>query len=107
MKNSDIADTDVFIRDISDPQKIIFRKTVPYFKRALLIDSSKDFDVKFKSEASYQICLLAKDSNYVVRNFYQEQCKDLSSVFSAANKVSNKSYIYLTVLLVICKYLLY
>lgn len=107
MKQADIADTDIFIRDTSNPKNIIFRKTLPYFKRVLEIDSSKDFDTKLKSDTPYQICLLARDSKDVVRNFYQEQCKDLSSTFSAATKVSTGAYAYLTVLLVICKYLVY
>lgn len=105
MKHSDIADTEIFIRDTTVTQNIIFQKTIPYFKRVLEINSAKDFDTKLKNDVSYQICLLAKDSKNVVRHFYQEQCKDLSSTFSAANSISNGHNVYITVVLVICKYL--
>lgn len=102
MKNGDIADTEIIIRDTSAQQNIIFRQTVPYFKRILEIDSSKDFDRKLKTDSAYQICILAKDSKDIIKNFYQEQCKDLSTKFSTASLVSYNTYIDLTVILVIC-----
>lgn len=106
MKQSDIADTDIIIRDISDPRKVIFRKTVPYFKRIFEINSFEIFDGKLKNDAPYQICLLARDSQGIVRNFYQDQCKDLSSTISTASVVSYHSYLYRNLFFVICTFLL-
>lgn len=106
LKQADIADTDIIIRDISDVRNVIFRNTVPYFKRSWEINLSQEFDKKLKNDASYQICLLARDSQGFVRSFFQEQCKDLSSKFSTAPFVSYGLYMYVNVLLVIFTYLL-
>ncbi|KAJ8943742.1 hypothetical protein NQ314_009660 [Rhamnusium bicolor] len=84
MKHSDIADTNLFIRDVKDPQNIVFQTTLPYIKRTLEIDTTGSLGKKLKERAEYQICLLAKDSKNYVRNFYQEQCKYLTETISGA-----------------------
>nr|XP_023012445.1 toll-like receptor 7 [Leptinotarsa decemlineata] len=101
MKESDIADTEVIIRDMMNAQNLVFKATIPYFKRSLEIDSNKNFRKEIKT-GGYQICLLAKNSYNVINNFYEQQCKDLSMTISSAERVySVTSTVYVFLLSVI------
>ncbi|XP_048523505.1 protein artichoke [Dendroctonus ponderosae] len=90
MKQNDIADTSVFIRDSKNPLDIVYQITLPYFKRTLEVDlkaiKSKDMPVK-----SYHVCLVSKTSRNGVRKFYPEQCRELdgSSATGDISKVNN------------------
>ncbi|CAG9858326.1 unnamed protein product [Phyllotreta striolata] len=88
-KLSDIADTEVFIRDDKNGQNIVYKSTIPYFKRSLVIDFNKDIKKKLSKDRRYQICLLAKNSKNEIRNFYSEQCKDLSGKLSGSSRISS------------------
>ncbi|CAH0550427.1 unnamed protein product [Brassicogethes aeneus] len=106
MKNADIADTYVFIRNVQNPENVVFETTLPYFKRKLEIPVPGNLTEETKLGREYQICLLAKDSKTFVRKFYAEQCRDLSDTFkSSAPGTFYPSNLLLTVLLcVILKY---
>ncbi|XP_018576955.1 protein artichoke [Anoplophora glabripennis] len=86
MKHSDIADTTVFIRDVKNPQDIVFQATLPYFKRSLEIDTTGKLGKKLQEATEHQICLVARDSKNFAKTFYQDQCKDLRETISGAPK---------------------
>ncbi|XP_066142674.1 chaoptin [Euwallacea fornicatus] len=78
MKQDDIADTSLFIRNIQNPLDIVFQTTLPYFKRVLEVDLGQTIKAnETLVEKSYQICIVAKTSKDSVRKFYPEQCRDL------------------------------
>lgn len=99
MKHSDIADTTVFIRDVKDPQNVVFQETLPYLKRTLEIDTTGRLGKKLKVATDYQICLIAKDSNNFARKLYGEQCKDLRETISGTNKFLQSFTLLFSVLL--------
>lgn len=109
MKNDDIADAYVFIRNVKMPQKVVFEATLPYFKRKLETIVPGNLSEDLKLGAEYQICLLAKDSKTFVRGIYQEQCRDLSETFksSTTSYKSNLEVLLLIVSSVILKYLVH
>lgn len=79
MKNADIADTYIFLRNIHQPsdKQIVYQVTLPYFKRSLEITAPGNI-TDDKDVADYELCLLARNSNGLVRRFYKEQCKNLT-----------------------------
>lgn len=80
LKNDDIADTFVIIRNRTDSNKIIYQKTLPYFKRALEIHLKNELNIDINQINGdyYQICLIAKDSKNINRGFFKEQCKSIN-----------------------------
>ncbi|CAG9813618.1 unnamed protein product [Phaedon cochleariae] len=104
MKESDIGDTEIFIREnVNAAVDVVFHATLPYFKRSLDIDISKDFDKSVKNVKGLQICLLAKNSLGNVRSFYEEQCKDLSKS-SSTRRMANSFCVFL--LFIVFKYVI-
>ncbi|KAJ8958595.1 hypothetical protein NQ318_016316 [Aromia moschata] len=104
MKNFDIADTDIFIRDIKDPRNIVFQTTLPYFKRSLEIDITGGLGKKLSNPEEYQICLLAKESKNFVRGYYEEQCRILSETVSDGYLAASN---FILILSVVSLHLLY
>lgn len=88
MKNEDIADTFVIIRDVKDYKKLIYQNTLPYFRRALEIHLKNEVNIDINdSKNKYEICLIAKDSRNSNRGFYKEQCKEIKNKSNAASKI--------------------
>lgn len=83
LKNEDIADLKVIIRDKANPNNIIYEKILPYFKRSIEIDTK----TTIKQNGNFQICLIAKDSKDINRGFYKEQCKEMNNKSSDSNKI--------------------
>ncbi|KAF2906149.1 hypothetical protein ILUMI_00029 [Ignelater luminosus] len=85
VKNDDIADPFVVIRDIKNPQNTIFSRTLPYFKRKLEVDIVKEniTHLKNSKRGEYEICILARNSKASVRSLYKDQCKDISDQVTA------------------------
>lgn len=78
MKNEDIADPYIVVRNIKDPRRLAYEVTLPYFKRSLEIDVlGKLKEKKLENDTEYQICLLARDSKTFVRALQKEQCREL------------------------------
>lgn len=101
LKNDDIGDTFVIIRDTNDTNRIIYQKTLPYFKRALEIHLKNELNIdvnKMKHE-NYQICLIAKDSKNENRGFYKEQCKTINNNSNDSTIIYPNCVIYYLLLL--------
>lgn len=77
MRNDDIADPYVVVRNIKNPRSIVYEVTLPYFKRSLEIDIAANLMRQKGNDTEYQICLLARDSKTFIRGFHKEQCRDL------------------------------
>ena len=75
LRNDDIADPYVVVRNIKDPRSIAYEVTLPYFKRSLEIDVGANLTRQKGNDTEYQICLLARDSKTFIRGFHKEQCK--------------------------------
>lgn len=87
MKNDDIADPYVVIRNLKDAQKsAVYEATLPYFKRSLEIDIVSNLTrPSGKKGVEYQLCVLARDSKTFIRGFNGEQCRVLPNS-SGANR---------------------
>lgn len=91
MKQNDIADTSVFIRDSKNPLDIVYQITLPYFKRTLEVDLKAIKSKEKMPVKSYHVCLVSKTSRNGVRKFYPEQCRELdgSSATGDISKANN------------------
>lgn len=99
MRNEDIADPYIVVRNIKDPGRLAYEVTLPYFKRSLEIDvSGKLGEKKLKNDTEYQICLLARDSKTFVRALQKEQCRELPR--SSGHSVRASHVIFVTYILI-------
>lgn len=77
VRNDDIADPYIVVRNIKDPGNIAYEVTLPYFERSFQIDMAANITRRKRNDAEYQVCLLARDSKTFIRGFHMEQCKSL------------------------------
>lgn len=107
VKNDDIADPFVVIRDIRS-QNTVFSRTLPYFKRKLEVDIVKEnmTNLKNSKRGEYEICVLARNSKALVRSFYRDQCRDISDqVAAGASRVVMNFVISVIGVFLISRYL--
>ncbi|XP_060534843.1 toll-like receptor Tollo isoform X1 [Cylas formicarius] len=99
MKNEDIADVYLVVRNANSPLEVLYQTTLSYSQRkfeTVVADQLRSNDVLHNT---YQLCLLAKNSKDAVRKFYGEQCRDLDG--SALSGGGNRVEPYLSVVLVV------
>lgn len=100
VKNDDIADPYIFIREVKNPLNVLYSETIPYFKRKLEIDIGKGNLTKIiKNKADFEVCILARNSKAVVRKIFKQQCHDFASDKSGNRPLFNISAVYYVIIL--------
>lgn len=102
VKNDDIADTYVVIRNIKNPSLYIYETTLPYTQRSFELNTTLTTQLQ-SAGRKYHVCIVALDSKDTVKSLQPSQCKDITQSISAGIKGSN---VVVSVMLFISVYVL-
>ncbi|GJQ76084.1 hypothetical protein Trydic_g1836 [Trypoxylus dichotomus] len=77
LKNDDIADTYVVIRNIKNPSLYIYETTLPYTQRSFELNNTLTTKLQATGR-KYHVCIIALDSKTSVKSLYPPQCRDIT-----------------------------
>ncbi|KRT84170.1 hypothetical protein AMK59_2417, partial [Oryctes borbonicus] len=86
VKNDDIADTYVVIRNIKNPSLYIYETMLPYTQRSFELNNTLTSKLQATGR-KYHVCIIALDSKASVKSLYQPQCRDITQ--SSSERVAS------------------